>query len=107
MLILISLSYSNSKSKNVNISLQGSIFKKTLRLNCVQRADFTGKMFIGPIRTFGTIQDSQTSKNLTPDLGVGVRVDIVSGVGSGSGLPQMLILRQSGQIIFKTSCFWL
>jgi hypothetical protein len=47
-------------------------------------------MFIEPIMTFGTIRDSRTPKNLTPDLGVIVGVDIFSGVGSGSGLPQML-----------------
>jgi hypothetical protein len=63
------LSYSNSK--NVNISLQRSIFKKTLRLNCVQTADFTGKcmklkMFIGPIMTFGTVRDSKLPKISLP-----------------------------------------
>jgi hypothetical protein len=47
-------------------------------------------MFIGPIMTFGTIRDSRTPENLTPDSGVGVGVDIFLGVGSRSGLPQML-----------------
>jgi hypothetical protein len=47
-------------------------------------------MFIGPIITFGTFWDSRTPEDITPDSGVGVGVDFFLGVGSGSGLPQML-----------------
>jgi hypothetical protein len=48
---------------------------------------------------FGTIRDSQTPENLTPEsgVGVGVGVDFFLGVGSGSGLPQMLSW-EGGQI---------
>jgi hypothetical protein len=42
---------------------------------------------------FGTLRDSRTPENLTPELGVGV--DFFSGVGSGSGFPQMLIICHS------------
>jgi hypothetical protein len=41
-------------------------------------------------KLFGPIRDSRTPENLTPESGVGVGVDFFSGVGSGSGLPQML-----------------
>jgi hypothetical protein len=34
--------------------------------------------------------NSRTPENLTPESGVGVGVDFFSGVGLGSGLPQML-----------------
>jgi hypothetical protein len=43
---------------------------------------------------FGTIRDSQTPENLTPESGVGEGVDFFLGVGSGSGLPQMLTRRR-------------
>jgi hypothetical protein len=51
-------------------------------------------MFSEPIMPFGTIRDSRTPENLTPDSGVGVGVKKNSGVGSGSGLPQMLTNNQ-------------
>jgi hypothetical protein len=58
--------------------------KSVLSKKCVYWSPFHQK------NTFGTIRDSQTPENLSPDSGVGLGVgdDIFSGVGSGSGLPQ-------------------
>jgi hypothetical protein len=58
----------------------------------VQIVYWDGAHSIPPKKLFGTIRDSQTSENLTPESGVRVGVDFFSGVGSGSRLPQMLIL---------------
>jgi hypothetical protein len=48
---------------------------------------------------FWTIRDSRTPKNLTPDSGVRVRVDIFSGVGSGSGLLKILTILVNVKVV--------
>jgi hypothetical protein len=63
------------------------------------------KVFIGAHfshnKLYGTIRDSRSPENLTLESGVGVGVDFFLGVGSGSGLPQMLRRRHqiAGQIV--------
>jgi hypothetical protein len=84
--------HDNSGTTNVSFvtTLHYGMLKRSycVQTDYLHKSVWIKKGLLGPISprniTFGTIRASRTPYNLTPESGVGVRVDIFSGGGSGS-----------------------